>query len=94
MFAYHGDGHLPRHEGPRVGTGWLKVSPNLPGANALQVGLFATKGVHQEELDLDATVEDADQFRMVYNSFSLLYYKFNSPKAYGQSDFFLQGENT
>ncbi|MBK8574276.1 MAG: hypothetical protein IPN90_00885 [Elusimicrobia bacterium] len=43
MFAYHGDGSLPRHEGPRVGTGWLKVSPNLPGAHALQVGLFASK---------------------------------------------------
>lgn len=94
MFAYHGDGSLPRHEGPRVGTGWLKVSPNLPGAHALQVGLFATKGVHQEELDLDAGVDGADQFRDGTNAFhgADLIYKLNSPKAYGQSDFFLQGE--
>lgn len=94
MFAYHGDGSLPRHEGPRVGTGWLKVSPNLPGAHALQAGLFAAKGVHQEELSLDDTDPEADQWRDGYNAFhgADLIYKFNSPKAYGQGDFFLQGE--
>jgi hypothetical protein len=94
MFAYHGDGFLPRHETPRVGTGWLKVSPNLPGAHALQVGLFASKGVHQEELSLDDSDPEADQWRDGYNAFhgADLIYKYNSPKSYGQSDFFLQGE--
>lgn len=93
MFAYHGDGPLPRHEGPRVNTGWLKVSPNLPGHHALQAGLFAAKGVHQEEHDGD---EDGtiDHWLDGYNAFhgADLIYKYNSPKAYGQSDFFLQGE--
>lgn len=101
MFAYHGDGSLPRHEGPRVNTGWLKVSPNLPGSHALQMGIFGAKGVHQEEIDQftnDGSSPDpdgdADLFYDGYNSFygADLIYKFNNPKPYGQGDFFLQGE--
>jgi hypothetical protein len=49
LFAYHGDGDLPAHDGPRVFTGWLKAAPSLPGAHALQVGLSVGTGKHQEE---------------------------------------------
>lgn len=93
MFAYHGDGPLPRHEGPRLNTGWLKVSPNLPGSHALQAGLFGAKGVHQEEHDEDAD-DIPDHFLDGHNTFygADLVYKFNNPKPYGRGDFFLQGE--
>jgi hypothetical protein len=92
-FAYHGDGPLPVHDGPRVSVGWLKFGPNLPGAHGLQCGLSAGTGKHQEEhdgngdgeldhwLDGDHTFWGAD-----------LVYKYNAPKPHGHGDFTFQTE--
>jgi len=92
-FAYIGGEELPRHEGPRVNTGWLKVSPNLPGFHALQTGLFGAKGVQQEAHDGDLTLGN-DHWLDGYTTFygADLIYKYNSPKPYGRGDFFVQGE--
>ena len=92
-FVYHGDGELPEHDAPRVGVGWLKFGPNLPGNHGLQLGLFAATGKHQEEhdgngdgehdhwLDGDTTFWGAD-----------FVYRYNAPHPYGRGDFVLQGE--
>ena len=53
MFAYDGEEPLPTHDGPRVGVGWLKVGPNLPGNHGLQFGVFGATGKHQEAHDGD-----------------------------------------
>jgi hypothetical protein len=89
-FAYHGEGELPEHDGPRVGVGWLKVGPNLPGNHGLQLGLFAATGTHQEE----HAEEEGEEFFDGDSSFwgADLVYKYNAPHAYGQGDFTLQAE--
>jgi hypothetical protein len=93
MFAYSGEAPLPSHDGPRLGVGWLKVGPNLPGNHGLQFGFSGASGNHQEAhdgdgdgtedhwLDGDSTFWGAD-----------VVYKYNSPQAYGQGDLILQGE--
>lgn len=93
MFNYVGEDPLPTHDGPRIGVGWLKVGPNLPGSHALQFGAFAATGKHQEEHDGD---EDgvADHWLDGDSSFwgGDVVYKYNAPYAYGQGDLVLQGE--
>ncbi len=93
MFAYSGEAPLPSHDGPRLGVGWLKIGPNLPGNHGLQFGFSGASGNHQEAhdgdgdgtedhwLDGDSTFWGAD-----------IVYKYNSPLAYGQGDLILQGE--
>lgn len=93
MFDYHGDGPLPRHEGPRVAAGWLKAGPSLPGGHGLQLGVFGVNGKHQEEHDgdEDGTLDHwLDGDNRLYGFDGV--YKFNSPKPYGQGDVFLQAE--
>ena len=50
IFAYQADGDnpLPERAGPRLFVGWAKVAPTLSGSHALQLGVFAARGVHQE----------------------------------------------
>jgi len=93
MYAYDGEGAFSGHDGPRVAVGWLKFGPNLPGNHALQCGLFAATGTHQEEhdgngdgtadhwLDGDSTFWGADAV-----------YKYNATKPYGEDDLTIQGE--
>ncbi len=93
MLAYSGEEPLPVHDGPRIGVGWLKCGPNLPGNHGLQFGAFGAVGKHQEAhdgdgdgtedhwLDGDSTFWGAD-----------LVYKYNSPRSYGQGDLVFQGE--
>jgi len=93
MFAYSGEAPLPSHKGPRLGVAWLKVSPELPGFHALQVGAFGATGKHQEAHDGDGDGNE-DHWLDGDNSFwgCDFVYKYNSPKGYGEGDFALQGE--
>lgn len=93
LFAYQGDGDLPEHDGPRIGVGWLKIGPNLPGNHGLQFGTFAATGKHQETQDGDADGAE-DQWLDGDSSFwgADAVYKYNSPQSYGQGDFTLQAE--
>lgn len=93
LFAYDGEGELPGHDGPRVGVGWLKLGPNLPGNHALQFGVFAATGKHQEEHDGDAD-GTADHWLDGNSTFwgGDVVYKYNAPKPYGEGDLTIQGE--
>jgi hypothetical protein len=93
MFAYHGEEPLPTHDGPRVGVGWLKIGPTLPGNHALQFGAFAATGKHQEEHDGDAD-GTADHWLDGDSTFwgGDIVYKYNAPKPHGQGDVIVQAE--
>lgn len=93
MFNYIGADPLPTHDGPRIGVGWLKVSPNLPGNHALQVGIFGASGKHQEAHDGDGDGTE-DHWLDGDSSFwgADVVYKYNAPAAYGQGDVVVQGE--
>ena len=93
LFAYPGAGELPEHDGPRIGVGWLKFGPNLPGNHGVQFGTFAATGKHQEARDGDA---DGAEDRWLDGDSSFwgadAVYKYNAPQSYGQGDFTLQAE--
>lgn len=93
MFSYHGEKPLPTHDGPRVSVGWVKLGPNLSGAHALQFGVFAATGKHQEEHDGDENGV-ADHWLDGDSSFwgGDVVYKYNAPRPYGQGDIVLQAE--
>ncbi|KAB7627221.1 TonB-dependent receptor [Alkalilimnicola sp. S0819] len=87
-------GALEGHDeksGPRLGTAFVKFSPNLGYEHALQIGLFAAysrqhqeaheHGGHHELLDGDAWLAGTDWV-----------YRYDAPHAYGQGDFKLQAE--
>jgi hypothetical protein len=91
MFAYHGDGALPRHEGPRVGH---RLAESLPkpawSPRALQAGLFrregrSSGGARPVYKRWTPDPDEADQWLFYdgYNAFhgADLIYKFNSPKT-------------
>jgi len=85
--------HLPDREGPRLGVGWLKFSPNLPRKHGLQAGLFGAFGYHQEAHDENADGEE--DLRLDGHSCFAgvdLVYKYDSDRAYGFGDFLVQGE--
>jgi len=92
-FNYIGEDPLPTHDGPRIGVGWLKVAPNVPGNHALQFGTFAATGKHQEEHDGNGD-GTSDHWLDGDSSFwgGDLVYKYNAPQAYGEGDFVLQAE--
>lgn len=93
MFNYIGEEPLPTHDGPRVGVGWLKVGPNLPGNHGLEFGVFGATGKDQEAHDGD---EDGTEDHWLDGDSTFwggdFVYKYSSPQAYGQGDFTLQGE--
>ena len=93
LFAYHGEEPLPTHDGPRVGVGWLKIGPNLSGRHALQFGVFAATGKHQEEHDGDGDGA-ADHWLDGDSTFwgGDAVYKYDAPRAHGQGDFIAQAE--
>lgn len=80
-FAHHGDGPFSDESGPRLGIGWLKLAPNLPGPHGLQIGLAGGRGVHQEEHDALDNDEWSDNGNVVRNSD-------------GESDHWLDGDTT
>lgn len=93
MFAYHGEAPLSTRDGPRLGVGWLKIGPNLPDRHALQVGVFAATGRHQEEHDGD---EDNEPDHWLDGDSAFwggdVVYKYNAPHPYGQGDVIVQAE--
>lgn len=93
MFAYHGEEPLPTHDGPRMGVGWIKAGPNLPGNHALQFGAFAATGTHQEEHDGDGDGEQ-DHWLDGDSTFWGLdaVYKYDAPRPHGHGDFIAQAE--
>jgi len=93
MFAYHGEEPLPTHDGPRLGVGWLKCGPNLPGRHALQFGTFLAAGNHQEAHDGDGDgLEDhwLDGDSGFWGGDAV--YKYNAPQTHGEGDVIVQGE--
>lgn len=93
MFVYHGEEPLPTQGGPRVGVGWLKFGPDLPGTHALECGVFGASGKEQEAHDEDADGAE-DHWLDGDSAFwgGDIVYKYSSPRAYGQGDFALLGE--
>ncbi len=93
MFAYHGESPLSTREGPRVGVGWLKFGPNLPGRHGLQLGLFSGLGRHQEEHDGDGD-GTADHWLDGMSRFwgGDVVYKYDAPRPCGAGDFICQAE--
>jgi len=93
MFNYMGEEPLPTHDGPRLGVGWLKVGPNLPGNHALQFGVFGARGKHQEAHDGNADGTE-DHWLDGHSTFwgGDAVYKYNAPHPHGQGDVILQGE--
>lgn len=90
LFAYHGEAPFPSHDGPRLGVGWLKVGPNLPGNHALQFGAFGATGSHQEEHAEDEGEEFFDGDSTFWGGDVV--YKYNAPKTRGQGDVIVQAE--
>jgi hypothetical protein len=93
MFGHVGGDELSRREGPRLGVGWIKVAPNLPGNHALQAGLFGACGVHEEAHDGN---EDGESDHWLQGNSRFyggdLVYKYDAPKPDGEGDVMLQGE--
>jgi hypothetical protein len=84
---------LSTREGPRVGVGWLKFGPNLPGRHGLQLGLFSGLGRHQEEHDGDGD-GTADHWLDGMSRFwgGDVVYKYDAPRPCGAGDFICQAE--
>ncbi|NLF94710.1 MAG: zinc-regulated TonB-dependent outer membrane receptor [Oligosphaeraceae bacterium] len=88
-----GGEELPEHDGPRLWTAFMKVSPNLGPRHDLQLGLSWLKARNQEQHD-----EDEDELPDLWlDGSSQVYgadfvYKYNAQKAHGHGDFTLQAE--
>jgi hypothetical protein len=93
MFSHVGGEAFNKREGPRLGVGWIKFAPNLPGNHALQAGLFGACGVHEEAHDGD---EDGEEDHWLQGNSGFyggdIVYKYDSPKEHGQGDVTLQAE--
>jgi hypothetical protein len=93
LFSHIGDENLPDREGPRLWTGWIKFSPNLPRNHGMQAGLFGAQGVHQEAHDGNDDGTE-DHWLKGYGRFwgADLVYKYDSGRNYGHGDFTFQSE--
>jgi hypothetical protein len=93
MFSSVGGERLPSRIGPRLGVGWMKFGPELPGRHGLQFGFSGGIGRHQEAHDGDA---DGVNDHWLDGSSRFLgadfVYKYDDTRAYGQGDVILQGE--
>ena len=93
MFSDIGSEELPSHNGPRLGIGWLKIAPNLPGNHACQLGLFGATGKQQEAHDGNGD-ETMDHWLDGDSTFwgGDVVYKYDSTRSYGQGDLTVQAE--
>ncbi|MGI5924561.1 MAG: zinc-regulated TonB-dependent outer membrane receptor [Lentisphaeria bacterium] len=87
---YLGSDPLPRHNGPRLWTSFLKFGPQLGDQHALQFGLSYVQGRHQEE-------EEHDGHKHYFNGYNRIYgadvvYKYDAKRPHGHGDVVLQGE--
>jgi len=93
IFNHLAEEPLPSWDGPRLWTGWLKFGPELPAPNALQFGLSAGRGKHQEEHDGNGDGDNDHWFDGTSTFYGADFvYKYDSTKPYGQGDFVFQGE--
>jgi hypothetical protein len=80
--------------GPRLLTGFLKVSPNVGYSNALQVGAsYGYSSQHQELHDEveDGVVDEAFQGHTQFIGADAVW-KYDSPRQYGKGDLTVQAE--
>jgi hypothetical protein len=84
--------------GPRLFTGWLKVSPNLGYSHAVQVGAsYAFSRRHQELVahehahEGERHVDEAFQGDARVLGFDVVW-RYDSPRQYGHRDFSVQAE--
>ncbi len=90
-FPYLGEDPLPSRQDPRVFLGWLKASPNLYGPHAMQLGLFAGRGVRQDEYPLGdgAGTTYLDGHQWIYGADVV--YRYTPPGSYGQGTLTVEG---
>ena len=93
LFNHIGGENLPDREGPRLWTGWIKFSPNLPQKHGMQAGLSGIRGVHHEAHDGNDDGTE-DHWLKGHGKFlgADLVYKYDSRRNYGHGDFTAQGE--
>ncbi len=93
LFNHIGGTEVPDKDGPRLGVGWLKISPNLPSDHGFQLGLFGARGIHQEAHDEDedgATDLWLDGYGKFYGAEFL--YRYDARREGGFGNLVLQGE--
>jgi hypothetical protein len=93
MFSHLGGESLPDESGPRLYVAWAKVSPPMGRRHGTQFGLFAGRGVHQEEHDADSDGQE-DHWLDGYSTFwgADFVYKYEAPKQHGHGDVTVQAE--
>lgn len=91
-FPYEGEVPLPRHDAPRIGAGWLKLSPPWPGPHMMQVGAFGVIGRHQEHIvdPEHETTEGRDGHGVIWGAD--LVYQYDAAHPHGEGDFLCQAE--
>ena len=101
MFQKVDSEELPEHEGPRLWTGFMKISPNLGEQHALQFGMSCALGKHQEAHASDTGEDDEHEHEVGFDHWldgeSQLWgldliYKYDARKEQGQGDFVVQAE--
>ena len=90
LFAHHGEGALPDHDGPRLGVGWIKAGPNLPDPHTLQFGVFGATGKHQEE-HAEAEGKEAFDGDSGFGGGDVVY-RYDAPHPHGKGDVVVQAE--
>lgn len=93
LFNHEGGDELPDKDGPRLGVGWLKFSPNLPQKHGLQAGIFGGRGAHQEAHDGNSDGTN-DHWLDGHGEFwgADFVYKYDSGYEHGYGDITLQSE--
>lgn len=76
--------------GPRLFTGFVKVSPDLGYDHALQLGLSAAYASQQQELHEDGAPQVGDGDAWLLGTDWV--YKYDAGKAYGEGDWTVQAE--
>jgi hypothetical protein len=79
---------LPERPGPRLFTGFLKVSPNLGYANTLQAGLSLGRSRSHQEADPEQGLFDGSTWFFGTDWI----WRFDSARPYGEGDLAVQGE--
>lgn len=84
---------LPSRDGPRLWTGFLKVSPKLGARHDVQMGLSFAYGRHQEAHDGNGDGTDDHWLDGETNLWGLdTVYKYNAGRPHGQGDVVVQAE--
>lgn len=93
-FEYHGDGPLPERDGPSLFLGWLRAAPNMTGPHALEAGVFAGRGIRQEEhLGAEGHEDIGSHYLDGHQDIwgADFVYKYTPPRAYGHGALTIEG---